>query len=108
MDGLGVDWPAQRQMRRRRAATASVELQLGRLEGASPRRATAELRTDDLAREDADVLDLGLDTVTGLQEIAGRRADAVRRAGRDDVAGQERQGLGEHLAALRDGGHHIR
>src|SRR5512135_363720 len=61
---------------------------------------TPALGPDDLARQDADVLHLGLDAVAGLEEAAAGRAHALGGPGGDDVAGQERHSLGEHLDAL--------
>src|SRR3989442_8556006 len=58
------------------------------------------LGADDFVREHADLLDLGLHAVPGLEEIAGGRAHPVRRAGGDDVAGQHRHATREDLDAL--------
>src|SRR5262249_25158569 len=60
----------------------------------------------DLAGQDADLLDLRLDAVAGLEEVAGRCADAVGGPSRDDVARPERHALREHLDALGDGENH--
>src|SRR5262245_11914641 len=66
------------------------------------------LGPDDLAVQDADQLDLGLEAIARLQEVAGSRAHALRRAGGDHVAGQQGHALGEHLDALGHRKDHLR
>src|SRR6202158_2824321 len=65
------------------------------------------LRTDDPVGEHADLLAFRFHAVPGLEEVAGRRAHAVRRAGGDDVTGQERHGERQHLDALVHGKDHL-
>src|SRR5215470_1473563 len=67
----------------------------------------SRLRSDDPVGEHSDLLDLGFHAIPGLQVVAGGRAHAIGRAGGDDVAGQERHGLREHLDALVDGEDHL-
>src|SRR5262249_28342918 len=62
---------------------------------------------DDLVAEDAEALDLGFHAVPCLEEVARRGSHTVGSPGRDDVARQETQALGQHLDALRDGEHHL-
>src|SRR2546428_2707218 len=65
--------------------------------GARPSRS---LRRRDPVGQDADALDLGLELVALLEELAEGGADALGRAGGDDVAGQQREALREHRDAL--------
>src|SRR5947207_2043539 len=63
---------------------------------------------DDAVRQHAELLDLGLELVAGLEELAERRADALGRSRGDDVAGQEREALREDGDALVDRKDHLR
>src|SRR5690242_8344153 len=84
---LAAGRPSARVTRPRRSAAAATAGSAAR-PIRSPRairrvtigRAPA-LRPDDLARQDADVLHLGLDPVAGLEEVAAGRAHALGSPG---------------------------
>src|SRR5262245_3934396 len=65
------------------------------------------LGPNDLVGEHADLLDLRFHAVPRFEEVAGGRAYSVRRAGGDDVAGEQGHGEGEDLDALVDGEDHL-
>src|SRR5215467_6655651 len=65
------------------------------------------LGPDDFVGEHADLFDLRLHAIPGLEEIARGRPHAVGRARGDDVAGEDGHGEGEDLDAVVDGEDHL-
>src|SRR5690242_16832752 len=57
-------------------------------------------RRDDAVGEHADALDLGLDPIALLEELAECCSHTLRRAGGDHVAGKQREALREDRDAL--------
>src|SRR5437660_7909210 len=95
-----------------RVTAAGAGIGPGRSACTDPRGLTGRrppwLRRGDLVGEHADPLDLGLHLVARLEELAERGAHALRGAGGDHVAGQDREALGEDGDALVDREDHLR